>query len=221
MNTGDTSPAATESTGTRGGDANVGSGKEAMEITSEAAGGADSIGTMDLPASDGLLEESLARRFVRDSTGCVAGHPVAGLVAVILFMDLVGARLALAWFGFLLLATGLRAAYSLQARKVLDRPLAARKAAFMGTVLVALVWGLAGILFGLQLPSDHVGFLLVILSGLIAVSTVTLVGDDAAFYGFSTILLGSILVSVGARGLGLVNPLDAQLSFGLIALDQA
>ncbi len=42
---------------------------------------------------------AMARQFVQDATGGVAGHPVAGIAALILFMDLVGTRPSLVWFG--------------------------------------------------------------------------------------------------------------------------
>ncbi len=57
-----------------------------------------------------------------------------------------------------------------------------------------------------------------ILAGLIAAATSTLVADSASFYWFCTILLASIFIAVALRGAGLVNPLDADLSFGLLAL---
>jgi PAS domain S-box-containing protein len=160
----------------------------------------------------------MARRFVADSTGGVAGHPVAGVVALIYFMDLIGGRASLVWFGVLILATVLRVYLGNRAQKHLDDPLEARKLAFAGAIVIGLAWGIGGILFGLGLPADQVGILLVILAGLVAAATATLVADDAAFYGFSTILLGSIFFSVAARGLHLVNPLQPNLAFGLLAL---
>ena len=74
----------------------------APELIAEAAKG---------PPPPPLSRGSLASRFVRDATGAVAGHPVAGIVTLILFMDLVGTRPSLAWFAGLLLATGLRVVF--------------------------------------------------------------------------------------------------------------
>ena len=56
------------------------------------------------------------------------------------------------------------------------------------------------------------------MAGLVAAATATLVADAPSFYGFSTLLLGSVFRQRGSSGLGLVNPLDPQLSFGLLAL---
>ncbi|MBT8396758.1 MAG: hypothetical protein KJN92_07320, partial [Gemmatimonadetes bacterium] len=134
----------------------------------------------------------MAERFVRDSTGGVAGHPVAGIIALILFMDLVGARDSLIWFGILVLATAVRIGIGFRLKEATDRPLESRKMALLGALLVGLAWGLGGLLFGLRLPSDTVGILLVIMAGLVAAATATLVADKSAFYGFSTILLGSV-----------------------------
>ncbi|NNM06206.1 MAG: PAS domain-containing protein, partial [Gemmatimonadetes bacterium] len=160
----------------------------------------------------------MAERFVRDSTGGVAGHPVAGIIALILFMDLVGARDSLIWFGILVLATAVRIGIGFRLKEATDRPLESRKMALLGALLVGLAWGLGGLLFGLRLPSDTVGILLVIMAGLVAAATATLVADKSAFYGFSTILLGSVFVSAMIRGLGWFNPINPNLSFGLIAL---
>jgi PAS domain S-box-containing protein len=148
----------------------------------------------------------------------VAGHPVAGIVALILFMDLVGVRPSLFWFGGLLLATGLRVIFGYRSKKIAERPLGARRLAFRGVMIVGLAWGAGGILFGLLLPSDQVGVLLMILAGLVAASVATLVADSPAFYGFSTIILGSAFGTVGVRTLGLFNPLGGSLGFGLLAL---
>ncbi len=176
------------------------------------------MGNPDLDPPERLLREAMARKFVADATGGVAGHPVAGVVALIYFMDLVGGRASLVWFGILILATLLRVYLGNRARNLQDKPLEARKPAFAGAIVIALAWGIGGVLFGLNLPADQVGILLVILAGLVAVATATLVADNAAFYGFSTILLGSVFVSVGLRSIGLVSPLEPILAFGLLAL---
>ena len=170
------------------------------------------------PLPESLLRGALAERFIKDATGGVAGHPVAGIVALILFMDLVDTRLSLIWFGGLVLATGLRVILGARARKASERPLEARRLAFAGAMVAAIAWGAGGLFFGLALPSDQIGFLLVIMAGLVAAATATLVADSLSFYLFSTLLLGSMFFSVALRGLGLVNPLDPELSFGLLAL---
>ncbi len=164
------------------------------------------------------VRAALAERFVQDSTGGVAGHPVAGIVALVLFMDLVGARNSLIWFGLLVLATAWRVVIGFRLKRSEDEPMEARKLAYRGAIVVATAWGLGGVLFGLQLPADSVGVLLVIMAGLVAAATATLLADTPSFYGFSTILLGSVFVSAGIRGLGWYNPLDPNLSFGLLAL---
>ncbi len=177
-----------------------------------------SSGPLDPDHPKQTLRAVMAEQFARDSTGGVAGHPVAGIVALILFMDLVGTRDSLIWFGILFVATVVRVAMGLRVGKVLDQPLEARRMAFWGAILVGIAWGIGGLLFGLRLPSAEVGVLLVIMAGLVAAATATLVADKAAFYGFSTILLGSVFISAGIRGLGWINPLDPNLSFGLLAL---
>jgi PAS domain S-box-containing protein len=160
----------------------------------------------------------MAERFVKDATGGVAGHPIAGVIALVLFMDLVGTQASLIWFGVLVLCTGFRVIFGIGARRAADQPLEARKLALGGSLVVAAAWGAGGVLFGIQLPSESVGVLLVIMAGLVASATATLVADKASFYGFSTILLGSVLVSAAMRGFGWVNPIDPNLSFGLVAL---
>ncbi|MGD2121046.1 MAG: response regulator [Gemmatimonadota bacterium] len=172
----------------------------------------------DSPHPTDKLRAAMAERFAQDSTGGVAGHPVAGLVTLILFMDSVGTRDSLIWFGILLAAAVVRAIVGWRIKNALDRPLESRGLAFRGAVLVGAAWGIGGLLFGLQLPGEEVGFLLVIMAGLVAAATATLVADKASFYGFSTILLGSVFISAGIRGLGWVNPLDPSLCFGLMAL---
>ena len=197
---------------------NTGSPSPASEPGSNGSAAGNEIGIPNLDPPERLLRGAMARKFVTDSTGGVAGHPVAGVVALIYFMDLIGGRASLVWFGILILATLLRVYLGNRAKRLQDTPLEARKPALAGAIVIALAWGIGGVLFGLNLPADQVGILLVIMAGLVAAATATLVADNAAFYGFSTILLGSIFVSVGLRGIGLVNSLDPTLAFGLMAL---
>ena len=175
-------------------------------------------GPPESPMSEEFLRVDMARRFVEDATGGVAGHPVAGIAALILFMDLVGTRLSLIWFGVLLLGTALRVVLGRRAGRAMERPLEARRLAFSGAIVLAIAWAAGGLLFGIELPSDQLAVLLVIFAGLVAAATATFMADGPAFYGFSTIVLGSIFISVSLRGLGLVYALDFQLSFGLLAL---
>ncbi len=78
------------------------------------------------------LREAMAVQFVEDATGGVAGHPVAGVVALVLFMDLAGARASLVWFGILLAATAFRVVSGIRAKKAAGDPGEARRIAFMG-----------------------------------------------------------------------------------------
>ena len=142
----------------------------------------------------------MAKRFVEDATGGVAGHPVAGIVALILFMDLVGTLPSLIWFGGLILATGIRVLFGIRAKKAANRPQEARRMAFFGAMVVGVAWGAGGVLFGILLPADQVGVLLVIMAGLVAAATATLVADSPSFYGFSTILLGSRIPGIDIIG---------------------
>ncbi|MCK5653084.1 MAG: hypothetical protein KAJ42_16975, partial [Gemmatimonadetes bacterium] len=129
----------------------------------------------------------MAKRFIEDATGGVAGHPVAGIVALILFMDRIGTGVSLIWFGGLILATVLRVIFGARAKKAAARPVEARRLAFAGAMVVAVAWGAGGVLFGIELPGGQLGFLLVIMAGLVAAATATLVADSPSFYGFSTV----------------------------------
>jgi len=166
-----------------------------------------------------FLRAAMAKQFVKDATGGVAGHPVAGIVALILFVDSAGTGGSLIWFGALLFATALRVVFGRRARRAAndDWP-QARKLAYYGALVVAVAWGAGGLFFGLTLPVDDVGVLLVIMAGLVAAATATLVADSRAFYLFSTVMLGSVFVSVAIRGFGWVNPGDSLHNFGVLAL---
>ena len=187
-------------------------------IPSETRAPKGSVGTTVPSYSPRKLRAAVAERFVKDATGGVAGHPVAGVVALVLFMDLVGIRDSLIWFGFLILCTGLRVIIGVRARKLADQPLEARKHGILGCHGGRLRMGRRGASLRASAPQRKVAVLLVIMAGLVAVATTTLVADNASFYGFSTILLGSVFISAAIRGAGLLNPLDPNLSFGLLAL---
>jgi two-component system sensor histidine kinase/response regulator len=167
---------------------------------------------------DALVSRAMAESFVRDSLGGLVGHPAAGIVALILFWGLTDVGFSLLWFSALLLVTGGRSLLGRRAMKLLGNPMEARKLALVGVLLSGLVWGIGGVYFGIELPQAYLGIILVIFSGLVAAATATLMADSPSFYGFSTLLLGSIFLGIVLRPLGQVDPLDSGLTFGLVAL---
>ena len=147
------------------------------------------------------LEGELAQRFLTDAKGGLVGHPIVATITLILFGSMVDPLQAGVWYGLLLLATGVRFFCSRRANQRQRDPTKVRRLLFCGVSAVAAAWGLGGLLFGSQLPEAELGILLVIMAGLVAAGTTTLVAHGPSFYTFSSLLLGSVFSSVLLRGL--------------------
>ncbi len=146
------------------------------------------------------LRRDLTRQLVRDASTGLFGHPIVGFVALVLFADYAGYGPSLAWYGALVVATAARIALVRRGRSIVEvSPDAAARLTRAGVMVLALVWASGGILFGTRIPGEELGFLLVIMAGLVAGGATNLVADSFSFYGLSTVLLGSVLAGVLAR----------------------
>lgn len=147
------------------------------------------------------LEWDLAQRFLADAQGGLVGHPIVATLTLILFWSLVDPLQAGVWYGLLLLATLVRFFCSRYVSRGQRDPTTVRRLLFCGVSVVAAAWGLGGLLFGSQVPEAELGVLLVIMTGLVAAGTTTLVAHGPSFYTFSSLLLGSVFSAILLRGL--------------------
>ena len=147
------------------------------------------------------LEWDLAQRFLADAQGGLVGHPIVATLTLILFWSLVDPLQAGVWYGLLLLATLVRFLCSRYVSRGQRDPTTVRRLLFCGVSVVAAAWGLGGLLYGIQIPEAELGILLVIMTGLVAAGTTTLVAHGPSFYTFSSLLLGSVFAAILLRGL--------------------
>jgi two-component system sensor histidine kinase/response regulator len=150
---------------------------------------------------EGGLEGALARRFLTDAQGGLVGHPIVATLTLIFFGSFVDPLMAGVWYALVLLATLARFLCSRSARKDQRDPTEVRRLLFYGVSAVAAAWAFGGLLFGSQLPEAELGILLMIMAGLVAAGTITLVAHGPSFYTFSSLLLGSVAAAVFLRGL--------------------
>ncbi len=154
------------------------------------------------PGGKGVPPEvagDLARRLLGDAGVGVLAYPVVGVLTLLGFLrSLQDVRAALVWYGAVLVAAGIKAYSIRQARRTGD-PERVSWLLFLGTVGVGLAWALGGILFASRLPLDDLGVFLMIMVGLVAVGTTTLVAHPPSFHAFASLLLGSVLVGLLLR----------------------
>ncbi len=153
-------------------------------------------------ASAWTLEDALTERFISDSRGGLLGHPVVGTLVFLLFWPMVDHLLAGVWYALLLLSCLARYFLTRTAGREGASPARTRRILLLGVSLVGVAWAGGVLLIGSQVPEAELGVLLVIMAGLVAAGTTTLEADRPSYLAFSTLLLGSVFVSVLLRGVG-------------------
>ncbi len=147
------------------------------------------------------VEAAVTRRLVADPPFAELAHIVlCGIVAVFLGGHVARGPLAV-WLAAIAGAAAWRA---VRRRRLLAAdppppPAAIRRAVRQNVTLLGLAWGLGAMAFAPALPFGDIALLMVILSGFVAFSVVTLVADRPAFLLYATCMLLSLAVAI-ARG---------------------
>ncbi|HEY6090833.1 MAG TPA: hypothetical protein VIV83_02490, partial [Gemmatimonadales bacterium] len=139
-------------------------------------------------ATDERVRADLARllqaRLLHESGLALFGHPLLiGVVAALAWPDAPHGRL-LAWVGAIVLATAVRGAWLVLARRrsMSDRDV--RNGVRLTVFALAACWGVGAALILPDIPVTTAAIILVVLAGLIASALTTLAADPLSFRGF-------------------------------------
>ncbi len=178
-----------------------GSGSTPLQAIPFPGGSANSVES-NRPGLGGSASASyradLSRMYLEEAGVAILGHWVVATVTVLLFWNGVPRNALLAWYAMVLLATVGRWTAVRAARRQSD-PQNAERLLFFGVLGISAAWAFGALTLGMQLPTEDLGFLLMILAGLVAAAIGTMVSHPASFYVFCSFLLGSALVGVLLR----------------------
>ena len=153
--------------------------------------------------ADELRERLLDHLYHGRSTSAL-GHSAVAALSVLVFWETVGAPVALGWLGLFLGITWLQ-----EARRRRTAPSAGDHARILRRVrgdvwLSAALWGVF-IGFFVGVPDTDLAILMIVVAGLIAAATSTLVADPPSFHGFTALLLVPLAAVIALGGLGRVH----------------
>ncbi|MEP6494776.1 MAG: response regulator [bacterium] len=138
---------------------------------------------------DAFVRRALAARFLAEQTIAEVSHVPVGLVAVAIAFGSVAHTGLFGWFSLLVVATIAR---GWTRRRVAKRGPSERIPGSLRAAIaaVAIVWGVGAVAAAASLPPLHVSILLIIVCGLAAAATSTLLGDSATYAAYTASLLG-------------------------------
>jgi protein-histidine pros-kinase len=141
------------------------------------------------------IERQLAERYRSDTKATLLLHPLVAVLTVIVFLGQAPITDLLIVAGAVIVASGTRALLWLGATRS-SEPARINSLLFRGAVVVSLAWGTAAFLLAEPLVGEYLGFEAMVYSGLVAAGIATMVAHRRSFAVYTTILLGSLLVSI-------------------------
>jgi two-component system, sensor histidine kinase and response regulator len=145
------------------------------------------------------LEGELSKHLLGGRRTSDIGQTVLAAITVFIFWDVVSTPIVLSWFGALVAFSVARAAWRSRVAPTLTDPMKLRVALRHDVWVSAALWGVWAVLL-IGAPVTSLAILLIIIAGLLAAATSTLVADPPSFDGFMGLLIGSATVTVLASG---------------------
>ena len=145
------------------------------------------------------LQEELTRHLLGGRRRSDVGQILLATVAVFVFWGSLHSLLSVGWLVLFVVLAGVRAAWRGWATRATTEVLKLRSMIRGDIWVSAVLWGVLSILMVGE-PLATLAFLMVIVAGLVAVATSTLVADGRSFLGFTGILIGSLVATIVLSG---------------------
>ena len=145
-------------------------------------------------------EEALAAHLFRARAMSEVGQTLLAAVSVYVFWPVLDRPVLIAWFVLFTVLAGLRGLWRRRIDVETEEPSHLRQILRRDIWISAALWAVLVLLLT-GVPEHELAMIVIIVAGLIAAATSTMVADTRAFLGFMGILLGSLVVLVGASGL--------------------
>jgi two-component system, sensor histidine kinase and response regulator len=139
---------------------------------------------------------ALAARLIADEPIAIATHVVLILVMGAVLWDEARPAQLFAWVGTVLIATLLRRLVLFRVRRPGLPPDAVPRVVRLSVAALALTWGIGAAALVPELSVGHVALMLLVLGGLVAGGSTTLVADLASFRLLTFLMLGPLPVSI-------------------------
>ena len=146
------------------------------------------------------LRRKLARRVLEESTTAEVAHVVLAGLLTIQFWPSVPHAYLLMWSSFVVAATGLRIGTRLRLGNRKSISAEGATVVRFAVLLTAVGWMSGPAFFWPYLDLTDLLLIMVVFAGLVAGATSTLLGDPPSFFGFATILLLPLAVTIVATG---------------------
>ncbi|HEY5219625.1 MAG TPA: PAS domain S-box protein [Gemmatimonadaceae bacterium] len=145
---------------------------------------------------DDYVERALLGRLLEEPGAAEASHLlVAALVLALLWGVAPGGVLA-SWLGAVAAASLIRVAVRRRARKSIAELRHVPAVLRIAIIAVALAWGIGAYIVAPLIPARDLALLMVVLCGLSAAATATLLGDSVSYYGYVIAMLGPLALGV-------------------------
>ncbi len=146
------------------------------------------------------VRRTLTAKLLAEGPLAEVGHLLAlGLVCFLVWDSV--PRLALAaWAAALAVATAVRAGFRQRATSLGLAPEAVLRTVRLTVAAVGVAWGVGAAVFTPEVPFPEAALILVIVSGLVAGATATLVADPPSFYIFLGAVLGPLPIGILVSG---------------------